>query len=41
MNLFLKVDGKTGIFGITDFDQEELGEVVYVDLLFSISLDLP
>ncbi|MFP9099734.1 glycine cleavage system protein GcvH [Flavobacterium sp. RHBU_24] len=29
---WIKVDGETGIIGITDFAQKELGEIVYVDL---------
>ncbi len=29
---WLKVEGETGIIGITEFAQSELGEIVYVDL---------
>jgi glycine cleavage system H protein len=29
---WIKVEGDTGIIGITDFAQKELGEIVYVDL---------
>lgn len=29
---YIKVDGKTGTVGITDFAQNSLGDVVYVDL---------
>lgn len=29
---WLKVEGETGIIGITEFAQNELGEIVYVDL---------
>lgn len=29
---WLKVDGKIGTIGITDFAQSELGEIVFVDL---------
>jgi glycine cleavage system H protein len=29
---WLKIEGETVIIGITDYAQEELGEVVYVDL---------
>ena len=28
----IRVDGNTGTVGISDYAQEELGEVVYVDL---------
>lgn len=28
----IKVEGETGIIGITEFAQSELGEIVYVDL---------
>ncbi len=29
---WLKVDGKTGIVGITDYAQNELGDIIYVDI---------
>ena len=29
---WLKVEGNTGIIGITDFAQSELGDIVYVDV---------
>lgn len=29
---WIKIDGNTGIIGITDFAQGELGDVVYVDI---------
>ena len=29
---WVRVDGETGIVGITDFAQQQLGDVVYVDL---------
>jgi len=29
---WLKVDGRTGLIGITDYAQSELGDIVYVDL---------
>lgn len=29
---WLKVDGDTGVVGITDFAQSELGDIVYVDI---------
>jgi len=29
---WLKVEGETGIIGITEFAQSELGEIVYLDL---------
>ena len=29
---WLKVEGETGVIGVTDFAQHELGEVVFVDL---------
>ena len=29
---WLKVEGKAGIVGITDFAQKELGDIVYVDI---------
>jgi len=29
---WIRVEGETGIVGITDFAQKELGEIVYVDL---------
>ncbi|MCX8010644.1 MAG: glycine cleavage system protein GcvH, partial [Ignavibacteria bacterium] len=29
---WLKVDGKIGIIGITDYAQSELGDIVYVDI---------
>ncbi len=31
-HLWFKVEGDTGIIGITDYAQEQLGEIVYVDL---------
>lgn len=29
---WIKIDGDTGIVGITDFAQNELGDIIYVDL---------
>ena len=29
---WIRVDGKTGIIGVTDYAQESLGSIVYVDL---------
>lgn len=34
---WIKIDGNTGIIGITDFAQGELGDVVYVDINPGIS----
>ena len=32
LHTWLRIDGKTAIVGITDFAQDQLGEIVYVDL---------
>jgi glycine cleavage system H protein len=32
---WIKVDGNTAVIGITDFAQDQLGDIVYVDISFS------
>jgi glycine cleavage system H protein len=33
---FIKVDGNTGIVGITDYAQEQLSDIVFVEILASV-----
>jgi len=37
---FVKVDGKTGIVGITDYAQGELGDIIYLDITAEIGSEV-
>lgn len=37
---WVKIEGDEGIIGITDFAQNELGDIIYLDITVSIGIDV-